>query len=35
LRQGVVETVNTMYLLGEMSDEYRSWSTKRSTAAAA
>lgn len=35
LSQGVVETLNTMYQLGETSDEYKSWSTKRSAAIAA
>ena len=35
LSQGVVETLNTMYQLGETSDEYRSWNTKRRAAAAA
>jgi hypothetical protein len=33
--QGVVETLNTMYQLGQPSDEYNSWSTKRRVATAA
>jgi hypothetical protein len=35
LSQGVVETLNTMYQLGETSDEYKSWRTQRGAAAAA
>jgi hypothetical protein len=31
---GVVETLNTMYRLGEPSDEYKSWFNKRRVAAA-
>ena len=32
--QGVVETVNTMYRLGEPSDEYKSWLNNRGKAVA-
>lgn len=31
---GVVETLNTLYQLGEPSDEYKSWEHERNTAAA-
>jgi len=33
LSDGVVETHNTMYRLGEPSKEYKSWECKRKTAA--
>lgn len=29
LTQGVVETLNTMYLLGETSDDYKVWEQER------
>jgi len=32
--QGVVETLNTTYRLGEPSDEYKSWFNKRRVTAA-
>jgi hypothetical protein len=32
---GVVETLNTLYLLGEPSDEYGAWEQERDSAAAA
>jgi hypothetical protein len=32
---GVVETLNTVYLLGEPSDEYKAWEEERNRAAAA
>ena len=34
LEQGLVETANTMYRLGEASNEYKSWANKRRPAAA-
>lgn len=34
LRQGVVETRNTLYRLGEASDEYKSWDRRRKALAA-
>ena len=35
LDQGVVETCNTVYRLGEASEEYKSWEYKRRASAAA
>jgi hypothetical protein len=35
LRRGVVETRNTIYRLGEPSDEYKSWRQKQEIATAA
>ena len=35
LRRGVVETRNTIYRLGEASEEYKSWRQKQKIAAAA
>lgn len=32
--QGVVETLNTLYRLGEPSDEYKAWFNQRRAAAA-
>ncbi|HTD54311.1 MAG TPA: hypothetical protein VK670_02940 [Silvibacterium sp.] len=32
---GVVETLNTLYQLGEPSEEYRAWQRQRDSAAAA
>ena len=34
LSQGVVETRNTLYRLGEASDEYKSWDRRRKAVAA-
>lgn len=34
LSQGLVETRNTLYRLGEASDEYKSWDRKRKAVAA-
>jgi hypothetical protein len=34
LSQGVVETRNTIYRLGEASDEYKSWERRRKASAA-
>ena len=35
LNQGTVETLNTMYRLGEVNNEYMSWENKRRASAAA
>jgi hypothetical protein len=35
LGEGVVETLNTMYKLGEANDEYKAWAHKRKASIAA